>query len=264
MDNRLFSGETLYCEGVFKPEYRGKLHLWSLLAFPYAVWHLYQGTGGFTYPFFIAFISLFGNFCCFGVSGLYHVFDWCLETEIILQKMDHIIISLWCSGMMFPIGFLLFPETEGHFFIGITLIAFMVNVYCIYNSTPSIIAASIVPSTILLYVSMCYKYMNKLEWILMWCVVAFQIAGTIIFLLKIDIWFISSELFGYHELFHSLSLFVAVFIYTINYSIAVRHKEDKKEVSVEQNETETEPETETETKTETETEPETETKTETI
>jgi len=76
----------------------------------------------------------------------------------------------------------------------------------------------------------------------MWCVFAFQIAGTIIFSMKIDIGIISSELFGYHELFHSLSLFVAVFLYTLNYSIAVRHKavvvEDKKEVSKEQNETE--------------------------
>ena len=34
MDTRLFINETLYCEGLVKPEFRGKIHFLSLLAFP--------------------------------------------------------------------------------------------------------------------------------------------------------------------------------------------------------------------------------------
>ena len=95
MDKRLFSDETLYCEGLFKPKLRGKIHLLSLILFPFACWHLYQGAGGFTYPFYISAINLIGNFCCFTISGLYHVFDWSLENEIKMQKLDHFSISLW-------------------------------------------------------------------------------------------------------------------------------------------------------------------------
>ena len=223
MDNRLFIDELLYCEGLVKPILRGKVHLLSLLAFPYAFYKLYCSANGFTYAFFIGSISLLTNLLCFSTSAVYHVYNWSLETEIILQKMDHFMISLWCFGMMFPIGFLIFPVSEGHYFMGLTFIAFIVNVYCIYNSTPSIIAASIVPSIILLYVSTCYKHMNSLEWVSMWCVFAFQLAGTIIFSLKIDTGFISPELFGYHELFHCLSLFAAFFVYQVNYSIVSRY-----------------------------------------
>ena len=32
MYTRLFTSEILYCEGLFKPEYRGKIHFFSLFA----------------------------------------------------------------------------------------------------------------------------------------------------------------------------------------------------------------------------------------
>ena len=231
MDKRLFTDETLYCEGLVKPEFRGKIHFLSLLAFPYAFYKLYCAANGFTYAFFIGSISLLTNLLCFGTSALYHVSNWSLENEIILQKMDHFMISLWCFGMMFPISFLLFPESEGLYFISLTFLAFVANGYCIYNSTPSIIAASIVPSVILLYVFTCYKHMNDWEWISMWCVFAFQIAGTIIFSLKIDTGIISPEIFGYHEFFHCLSLFAAFFVYQVNYSIVSRHNSTNKNIN---------------------------------
>lgn len=227
METRLFTNETLYCEGLFKSEYRGKIHLISLFVFPYALYKLYCAGNGFTYPFFIGSVSLLTNFCCFGSSALYHMFNWPLETEIMLQKIDHSMITLWCLGMMFPIAFLLFPKIDGNFFIGLTMVSALANWYYIYNSEPSIIASTIVPSIILLFVDVCYKHMNFWEWVSMWCVFAFQGAGTIIFSLKIDPLFINPEIFGYHELFHLLSLFAAFFVYQVNYSIVSRYKKDK-------------------------------------
>ena len=73
MYTRLFTSEILYCEGLFKPEYRGKIHFFSLFAFPYALYKLYYAGNGFTYPFFIGLVSLLTNFCCFGTSAIYHV-----------------------------------------------------------------------------------------------------------------------------------------------------------------------------------------------
>ena len=226
MDTRLFTGETLYCEGSFKPEYRGKIHLFSLFVFPYALYKLYYIANGFTYPFFIGSVSLLTNFCCFGTSAIYHVYEWSLDTEIILQKLDHCMITLWCLGMMFPIAFLLFPKINGIFLIGLTFGTAMINWYCISNSTPSIILTSTVPSIILLFVVVCYNHMNTIEWISMWCVFMFQIAGTLVFTLKYELFFIRPEIFGYHELFHLLSLFVAFFVYQVNYSIVSRYKKE--------------------------------------
>ena len=230
MDTRLYTYETLYCEGLFKPEYRGKIHLLSLFVFPYALYKLYCAGNGFTYPFFIGSVSLLTNFCCFGTSSLYHIYNWPLETEILLQKLDHFMISLWCFGMMFPIAFLLFPKIHGRFMIGLTFIAFLVNSYYIYISEPSIILSSIVPSIILLFVDVCYNYMNTWEWVSMWCVFAFQGLGTLIFSLKINPMFFNPEIFGYHELFHLLSLFAAFFVYQVNYSIVSRYKIESQQI----------------------------------
>ena len=232
MDNRLFTYEKLYCEGSFKPEYRGKIHLWSLLALPYAVWHLYQGTGGFTYPFFIGAINLLGNLCCFGVSGFYHVFDWTLETEIILQKLDHSIISLWCAIMMFPVAILLFPTKKCILYISISIISCIINWVCIYNSKPSILVAAVTPTIIIFFIDLCYKNMTSWEFISILSVFFFQGLGTFVFSTKFEISIMKSDIFGYHELFHVVSLFGAFFLYQLSYSIAVRHNEIKEPVEV--------------------------------
>lgn len=227
MDNRLFSDETLYCEGLFKPKLRGKIHLFSLLIFPFVCRHLYQGAGGLTYAFFISVVNLLSNLYCFTVSSLYHVVDWDLEKEIKMQKMDHIGISIWCVGMMFPVAFLLFPKKIGKIFISITIIACIINCVCIYLSKPSLFFSSLVPSSILLFVNLCYKYMTTNEFLSMVAVFIFQGLGTLVLSTKFELDFIDPTIFGYHELFHVLSLFAAFFVYQISYSAAVRYKEIK-------------------------------------
>jgi len=227
MDNRLFSDETLYCEGLFKPKLRGKIHLFSLIVFPFVCRHLYKGSGGFTFPFFISSVNLLTNLCCFTTSALYHVLDWSLEEEITMQKMDHFTISLWCIGMMFPVAFLLFPRKNGIIFITVTAIACIINWICIYRSKPSLFFSSLVPSSILLFGNLCYKYMTTNELVSMVAVFLFQGLGTMVLSTKFEFDFIDPTVFGYHELFHVLSLFAAFFVYQISYSAAVRYKEIK-------------------------------------
>jgi hemolysin III len=227
MDNRLFSDETLYCEGLFKPKLRGKIHLFSLFIFPFVCWHLYQGAGGFTYSFFISAVNLVTNLFCFTTSALYHVLDWSLEEEIKMQKLDHFGISLWCIGMMFPVAFLLFPQKNGKIFITVTIIACIINCICIYTSKPSLFFSSLVPSSILLFVNLCYKYMTTKEFLSMVAVFIFQGVGTMVLSTKFELEFIDPTIFGYHELFHVLSLFSAFFVYQISYSTASRYKEIK-------------------------------------
>jgi len=227
MDKRLFSDETLYCEGLFKPKLRGKIHLFSLILFPFVCWHLYEGVGGFTYPFFISAINLLGNLFCFTISGLYHVFDWSLENEIKMQKFDHLSISLWSICMMFPVAFLLFPQKSGKIFITVTIIACIINCICIYTSNPSLFCSCLVPSSILLFVNLCYKYMTTWEFISMIAVFISQGLGVYVLASKIDFEFIDFTVFGYHEFYHVMSIISAFFIYQISYSVAVRYKEIK-------------------------------------
>ena len=185
MDSRLFQDEPLYCENRHKPVFRGKIHLYSLILFPIAFWFLYNGIEN-SYSFFIAFISLFTNFLCFGISAIYHVFDWPSDIEIILQKLDHASISFWCFCMMFPTAFLLLPQPHGIQLICLCAAACTCNLYSIYISKPMIILSAAVPAVLLFYCDTCFLYMTAEEWIYMWCVYAFQIAGTMIFFFETD------------------------------------------------------------------------------
>lgn len=223
MDTRLFQDEPLYCENKHKPVFRGKIHLYSLILFPIAFWFLYNGIAS-SYPFFIASISLFTNFLCFGISAIYHVFDWPSDIEIILQKLDHASISFWCFCMMFPTAFLLLPQPHGIQLICLCAAACTCNLYSIYISKPMIILSAAVPAVLLFYCDTCFLYMTAEEWIYMWCVYTFQIAGTLFFSLKQTPVFLDPDVFGYHEIFHCLSIFTAAFVYVLNYSIASRYE----------------------------------------
>ena len=130
---------------------------------------VYNGIAS-SYPFFIASISLFTNFLCFGISAIYHVFDWPSDIEIILQKLDHASISFWCFGMMFPTAFLLLPQPHGIQLICLCAAACTCNLYSIYISKPMIILSAAVPAVLLFYCDTCFIYMTSEEWIYMWCV----------------------------------------------------------------------------------------------
>ena len=218
--SKLFPNEPLYCEGKRRPFFRGKFHLSSLLFFPIAFYLLYRDVSS-PQLFWLGTISLSTNVACFTISGLYHVFDWSPTTELFLQKMDHTLISLWCAGMMVPIAFVLLPTNIGVLFFSIITIAFFFNLDSIWNHCcPSIVKSSAIPASLLLFVPQCYIYMNSTEWVSMWMVYLFQIAGTIAY--KAEQSAESNDLFGYHELFHLLSLFASFFVFVVNYSIVSR------------------------------------------
>lgn len=218
--SKLFPDEPLYCEGRQRPFFRGKFHLSSLIFFPVAFYFLYRDAIN-PQTFWFGFVSLSTNMVCFTISGLYHVFDWSPTTELFLQKMDHTAISLWCAGMMTPVAFVLFPSNIGIAFFSIVVIAFLSNIESLWNQCcPSIAKSAAVPASLLLFLPACYNYMNTTEWVSMWMVYLFQTAGTIAY--KIAQTAEPCDLFGYHELFHLLSLFTAFFVFVVNYSIVSR------------------------------------------
>ena len=74
--------------------------------------------------------------------------------------------------------------------------------------------------------------MTSWEFISILSVFFFQGLGTFVFSTKFEISIMKSDIFGYHELFHVVSLFGAFFLYQLSYSIAVRHNEIKEPVEV--------------------------------
>jgi hypothetical protein len=217
IDNRLFKEDLLYCEGKHKPFFRGKIHLASLVFFPVGFYFVYHSN----YPL-LGYVNVISNMGCFAISGFYHTFDWSPSTEIILQKLDHFAISLWCLFMMMPLAFILFPTEIRIPFVTIMLSTFFINLHAIWNCEPSVIKSSAIPASLLLFLPVCYRHMNDVEWTSMCLVFAFQIAGTMAYSENQKKHTIPCQIFGYHELFHTLSLFTAFFVYYLNYSVINR------------------------------------------
>jgi channel protein (hemolysin III family) len=216
MDGRLFKDELLYCEGKHKPWFRGKIHLASLVFVPVAVYYISFSNSPWVY------FNLFGNVLCFAVSGFYHTFDWSPSTELFLQKLDHQAISLWTVTMMTPIAFDLFPTETRVKFLTILLSAFIANSYATWTSQPSTILASSIPGSLLLFLGECWKHMDSMEWTCMLLGFAFQSSGTVAYVLSNKGYRLcgNDTIFGYHELFHTATLFSAYFVYMVNYTIA--------------------------------------------
>ena len=217
MDGRLFADELLYCEGKHKPWFRGKIHLTSLVLVPAALHHIQ--TNNIRSPWI--YMNLFGNTLCFAVSGIYHTFKWCPSTEIILQKLDHQAISLWTVTMMTPIAFHIFPTEIRVKFITILISMFMANSYAIWSSRPSTILASSIPASVLLFLDECWKRMSSDELTFMYWGFVFQSVGTILYTLSNRGYKLCGKdtIYGYHELFHTLSVLMAYCVYMCNYTI---------------------------------------------
>jgi len=217
MDGRLFADELLYCEGKHKPWFRGKIHLASLLLAPAALRHITSGS-----PWI--YMNLFGNILCFGVSGLYHTFKWSPRTEIFLQKLDHQAISLWTVTMMTPIAFHLFPTEVSVKFMTVSIATFLANSYATWTSRPSTILASSIPASLLLFLGECRKHMNYVELTYMYLGFAFQSVGTVMYTLSNKGYRLcgKDKIFGYHELFHTMTVGAAYYVYMLNHTIVVR------------------------------------------
>lgn len=218
-DYRLFWDEVLYSEGLHKPFFRGKIHMAALVIFVYFLHDHVKISSGNDFQLFLGCLNIFGNFFCFLTSSLYHAFSWSVKTEIVLQKLDHIAISLWCHFMMYPIAFLLLPKEYGYAFIVINTVLCIINCINIYKSNPSIIFHSLVPGSLVLFLPTCWNYMTQNEWWYCMGVYFFQISGTFVFALKKTPTFFNKDYFTFHEIFHILSVGSSLFVYLTNKEI---------------------------------------------
>jgi channel protein (hemolysin III family) len=219
IDSRLFWDEVLYSEGRHKPFFRGKIHLMALITFIfYLIDHIKLAKDN-NLAFLLGCLNLFGNCFCFFTSALYHVFSWSVSTEITLQKLDHMAISLWCHLMMYPVAFLLLPKEYGYTFIFINTIICITNFVIIYYSKPSILIHSLVPGSLVIFLPVCWYYMSQQEWWYCIGVYFFQILGTVVFVIEKTPSFCNKDLFTFHEIFHFLSLGSSLFVYLANKEI---------------------------------------------
>lgn len=220
-DGRLFPEYLLYCEGLEKPYCRGVLHLLACLLLPFGLVHLVREASDNVVGKVAATLYVVSNIVCYGVSALYHLGRWRPRSEIFLQKLDHCGITILSVGTFLPVSFLLFPQEYAVLFLVVLLGTSGTACWNIaMHNNPSVLRQVLVPASSLLFLPIFYATLNRLEFILYFVVVAFQLAGVVVFISQRPN--PAPKFFGYHEVFHCLVVAAGISVYVCNWSIIRR------------------------------------------
>ena len=138
---QLFDSFLIFIEfsGHPKPAFRGILHLFFTILLPCGLKILLNAAGNKNYVAYMAStVYICSNMWCYGMSALYHVGKWSVQTEIIFQKLDHCGVAILSTGTMIPCCLLLLPSYIGIPFLCISVVCCCRACYHIFKLEPSV------------------------------------------------------------------------------------------------------------------------------
>lgn len=191
-----------------KPRWRGLLHQWA------AVFAVGAGTGlvglaangrsRAAAAIYAASLALL-----LGISAVYHRFHWTPRVRAWLRRADHASIFLLIGGTYTPVALLAFDAATGRqLMIAIWGgVALGVLVSVLWPSAPKFVGAAIAVAvgwTIVPYLGRLATFLTSAEiWLIALGGVAYTLGAVIYALKRPNPW---PRTFGYHEVFHALTL----------------------------------------------------------
>ena len=191
-----------------KPIFRGFIHL---LAFSSALTLapiLIVVTPGVTERFIMAVYAL-AVVGLFGVSALYHRNDWSERTHSIIRRIDHSMIFVVTAATHTPIALIALPTGPGWALFGVVWIGAILGILgrIFYPHAPAAVVATpyvIVGWSSLFVVNHVWNQLAVAGFVLLIVGGALYTIGAIIYATRRpDPW---PEHFGYHEIFHALTV----------------------------------------------------------
>ena len=220
LDDRLFPDHPLYCEGLSKPKMRGLIHFAYALLMPLGMIHLYYEANGNFYGQLAGFIFVLTNLYCVGVSAMYHMGNWSMSSEILIQKLDHCGIAIYATGVNFPVSFLLLTQNEGTLLLILSVVTCGWTCWHVMNNRPAVWRFVIVSAMIVLFFPILIFKMSTFEFTCALLNGLTQGIGMAVFLnRKPDPW---PSVCGYHELFHFICIVGMTITYVCNWSVIRR------------------------------------------
>ena len=223
-DGRIFENELLYCEGREKPLLRGFIHLFGICSgmIPIGLFEIIKIANTDKPMILLACFYFISNFICYFVSALFHILNWPPKVEMFLQKIDHIMVCVFCVSAVILISYSVFPLKIQLPLSLASFILLVINVYKIYNCEPSMIIQSLTGLISLIYLPFFYMYTTKKEFTFCGIIIFLCLISTIIFIQEVKIPFIDNTIFGYHEVFHLLLAVTGIIGYFLLHSMITR------------------------------------------
>jgi channel protein (hemolysin III family) len=218
-DGRIFTYQTLYCEGAIKPEFRGYIHYFILFSgiLVYAIIEILKVSKTPTTKL-ISVLFMMSFVACYVVSTIFHICESDKETEILLQKLDHVAISFFMYFTIVSISLIL-PNHYRLIMVGISTGFLLLNLYNIFNSPSNVVYEIGIIGIGVLFLPVLYQYMTSFEWVCALSIVVLDVIAGYVFFKEQNLGFVSPEIFGYHEIFHLLTSFSKIPGYLMIHSI---------------------------------------------
>jgi hemolysin III len=145
----------------------------------------------------------------FGVSAVYHRFQWSARVRTWLRRADHASIFLLIGGTYTPIALLgIGGDTGTSLLVAIwSGVSLGVGVSLLWPGAPKLVSALIaiaVGWTIVPYLGDVYRALTALElWLIASGGIVYTLGGLVYALRRPNPW---PRVFGYHEVFHAMTL----------------------------------------------------------
>jgi hemolysin III len=163
-----------------------------------------------------------GLLLLFGISAVYHRPHWEPKPRSILKRLDHSAIFILIASTFTPVSMLSLPEKEGHFLLIVVWIAALIGIFqsVFWVKAPKFVTA-------ILYVTLGWfalPYLNELNKSLGFNQLLLIIAGGICYTVGAVFYALKRPnlfpaIFGYHELFHLLTVIGAIFHFIAIYPL---------------------------------------------
>lgn len=204
-----------------KPVLRGRLHQFAFFASLAACASLISnGTSG--KALFSSLVYSVGLLSLFGISAIYHIPHWEPRKRAFLKRLDHSAIFIFIAGTMTPVALLALPEAEGRsLLMAIWTIAVLGTLQSIFwIKAPKWVTA-------IFYIFAGWQvlpYMPSLKESLSENEIIFIVVGGIVYTTGAILYAIKrpalwAKTFGYHELFHLMTVVAAAFHFVVIYSL---------------------------------------------
>jgi hemolysin III len=191
-----------------KPRLRGVLHQWAAVFALGAGWGLVALAPGPRAR--LALLVYAASLCAlFAISAVYHRFQWTPRVRVWLRRADHAAIYLLIGGTYTPIVLLAFDPAVGREVLTLTWggVVLGVLVAMLWPTAPKFVGAAIAVAvgwTVVPYVDELARSLSTLELSLIVAGgVAYSVGAVVYAIRRPNPW---PRTFGYHEVFHALTL----------------------------------------------------------
>lgn len=164
----------------------------------------------------------FGLLILFGMSALYHRPNWQPKGRAVMKRLDHSAIFLLIAGTFTPVCLLALPPEKGPSLLFVVWCAALIGVLqsVFWTTAPKWLTA-------IFYIGigwMIAPYWNELQLSLGPKNLTFLALGGVAYTIGAIFYAtkwpkLSPRVFGYHELFHALTIVGAVFHFVVVYSL---------------------------------------------